>query len=221
MDTQLDATLRETSRGKLGARKVRKSGQLPGVIYGTDAQATHITVNPDALNTIFRKTQDRNTVVHLKLEGKSLPCLVRAVQRNPLSRAYVHVDFMRLEANQQIIVQVPVEAIGKAAGLALGGTLVTLSRTVPVRCNWDNIPHVITGEVSALEINQFLNISQMVAPPGATLVYDNDFHVFTVVGKRAEEELEAKPAEGEAAEGEAAEGAEGEKKEGEEDESDE
>lgn len=198
METQLDATLRETSRGKSGARKVRKGGNLPAVIYGRDATATSVTVNPDTLLTIFRKSQDRNTVVRIQLDGKAIPCLVGEVQRHPLSRQLVHVDFFRLEDGQEVTVEVPVEGVGKPKGAAFGGTLRTIVRTVPVKCAWDKIPSKITADVSGLGIHDFINASQLPLSEGVKLASDKDFHVFTVVGKKAEEE-EAKPAEGEAA----------------------
>lgn len=200
METQLDASLRETSRGKSAARKVRKGGNLPAVIYGRDANATSVTVNPDTLLTIFRKSQDRNTVVRLQLDGQTIPCLVGEVQRHPLSRKLVHVDFHRLEAGQEVTVEVPVEGVGKPKGAAFGGTLRTIARAVPVKCSWEHIPSKITADVSGLGIHDFINASQLPLGEGVKLASATDFHVFTVVGKKAEED-EAKPAEGEAAAG--------------------
>lgn len=203
METQLDATIRETSRGKSATRKIRKAGQLPAVVYGKDGKnAISVTVDPDLLSTIFRKSQDRNTVVELGLDGKKIPCLVGEVQRHPLSRALVHVDFFRLEPGQEVSVEVPIEGVGKPKGAALGGTLRTIVRTVPVKCAWEKIPAKVTHDVTEMDINDFVNISQLKAPKGVSFDFVKDFHVLTVMGKKVEEE--EKPAVAAAAEGEPA-----------------
>jgi len=204
METQLDATIRETSRGKSAARKLRKAGQLPAVIYGKEGKdALSVTVNPDTLNTIFRKSQNRNTVVEIHLDGKKIPCLVGEVQRHPLARTFVHVDFFKLNPGQVVTVEVPLEGVGKPKGAALGGTLRGIVRTVPIECPWEKIPTKVTHDVSNMDINDFVNISQLAAPAGCKFAFTKDFHVLTVVGKKAEEEekpaTEAAPAEGEAA----------------------
>lgn len=205
METQLDATIRETSRGKSGARKLRKAGQLPAVIYGKEGKnALAVTVNPDTLETIFRKSQNRNTVVEIHLDGKKIPCLVGEVQRHPLARSYVHVDFFKLDPGQEVTVEIPLEGVGKPKGAALGGTLRNIVRSVPVICAWEKIPTKITHDVSDMGINDFVNISQLTAPAGVKFSFSKDFHVLTVVGKKAEEEekpaAEAAPAEGAAKE---------------------
>ncbi len=210
MDTSLDATLRDPSQGKSAARKVRMAGKLPGVVYGRGSEGTPIAVDPNTLNTIFRKSQDRNTIVYLEIDGATVPCLVREAQRHPLSREILHVDFYKLEPGQEVVVKVPLETTGRPRGFIVGGRLRALRREVPVRCAWDKIPEKLTYDVSKMNIGDFVKISQLVTPAGVSLVFDTDYNVLTVYGKRtaagqalllAEDEAEAEAA-AEAAESE-------------------
>jgi large subunit ribosomal protein L25 len=215
MDTTLDATVRDASRGKSNARKVRRAGKLPAVIYGRDAQATSVEVDPHVLDTIFRKTQDRNTVVTVKLEDHVLPCLVRTVQRHPVTRQIVHVDFYKLEAGQEVTVKVPLDPQGRPAGTALGGRLRVLVREVPIRCSWEHIPAKLTIDVTPMEVGDFIRLSELPTPEGVALAYEHDANALTVYGKRTdslglpEEEAEAAAAAA-AAEAEAGAAEEGE-----------
>lgn len=185
MDTQLDATVRDASRGKSGARKVRQAGKLPAVLYGRNQDATPITVDPKELSAIFRTSQNRNTVVHLQIDDDSVPCLVREVQRHPLHRDLLHVDFYRLEDEQEVEVEVPLVTEGKPAGVAEGGRLRVIARKIEVRCKWTDIPEAIVIDVSPLEVNDFIRVSDLEAPGDAEVIYETDYNVITVYGKQA------------------------------------
>jgi len=181
------------------------------VIYGRDAQATSIEVDPNVLTTIFRKTQDRNTVVGVQLQGRTVPCLVRDVQRHPVTREILHVDFYKLDEGQEVVVKVPLDPLGRPAGAALGGRLRVLVREVPVRCAWDRIPASLPVDVSGLEVDDFIRLSELPTPEGVSLAAEHDANAVTVYGKRSLESLDlpefgeegaAEEGEGEAAEGE-------------------
>ncbi len=190
MDTQLSASVRDHSQGKGGARKARKSGGLPAVIYGPSHAPESVTVEPKALEEIFRHSQNRNTLVQLQLGGKSVPVLVREVQRHPVSRQILHVDFYRVDANHPVRVQVPVVATGKAKGLAGGGRVQIMRRALDVLVPYDQIPAAIEVDTTELDVADVIRVSAVVPPKGAKLLFDQDFPVVTVAGKvrdRAEE----------------------------------
>lgn len=185
MDTTIAATKRTADLGKGAARKSRKAGQIPGVVYGKDAVSTPILIDPARLDTIFRTTKNRNTVVRLEVDGKTVPCLVRDLQRHPLTRKMLHVDLYALEPGQQVNVMVPVTTSGKAAGAALGGRIAIVRRDLQVACAWESIPEVIDIDVSPLDIGDFVRVASLTPPSGCQFVYDMDFNVVSCLGKKS------------------------------------
>lgn len=209
MDTTLTATSRANARGKSDARKVRMAGMLPAVVYGGSLPSATIQVDPNALVEMFRKTGDRNTIVSLEHEGTTSPCIVREVQRHPLSREILHVDFYRLADGQPVTVEVPLVMVGKAKGLAMGGRVQLIRRALNVRAAYTNIPRQIEVDVTELDVGETMRISKVKMPEGVVAVFDQDYPVATVTGKikdRAEEgaTAAAAPAAGKGAAGKAA-----------------
>lgn len=180
----LGATLR-TGSGKGIARKIRAEGMLPAVVYRGGEPATPVSIDPEALELAFKKTQNRNTLVVLDLgEGQQRTCLVREAVRHPVSRRLEHVDFFEVLPDQQVEVVVPITPVGTSKGVKLGGKLRVIRRDMKVRCKPADIPASVDIDVSELSVNEFIRISQVAAPAGCELVYAADFNVMTVVGKR-------------------------------------
>ncbi|MFT6146486.1 MAG: large subunit ribosomal protein L25 [Myxococcota bacterium] len=184
MDTNMNATVRTNDVGKGAARKLRAAGRLPAVVYAQGAEATAIHIDPLTLTTIFRKTENRNTIIHLEIDGESVPCLVRDAQRHPLTREILHVDFYRLAAGQSVTVDVPLEPTGRPEGASLGGRLRVIRRTVPVRSDWSAIPATLPVDVSPMIIGDFITISQVATPDGVEILFESDFNVLSVYGKK-------------------------------------
>lgn len=185
MQTTLAAEARDSKTGKGVARKLRASGKLPAVVYAGGDHARAITVDPKALLEIFRKTQNRNTIITLEIDGEEIPTLVKDAQRHPLSRDLLHADFYALEPGQVVEVRVPLATRGRAAGMALGGRLRLIRREVRVRCAWEKIPSVIEHDITPMEVNDMVRASELELPEGVELVIKNDFNVMTIYGKRA------------------------------------
>jgi large subunit ribosomal protein L25 len=183
----LDAEVRP-NRGKGAAHKARDAGRVPAVVYRAGEAAQAVAVDAKALAGIFRKANDNNTLLDVKVGGTTRTCVVRDLQRHPRSRAVEHIDFLEVRAGEQVQVKVPVTAVGKAAGTKQGGTLRVLARELPLRCDAFAIPRTIEVDVSALEVDQFVKASQVKVPAGVSLVYRQDYNVVTVEGKKAEPE---------------------------------
>lgn len=195
----LDANLR-TATGKGAARKARAAGALPAVVYRAGDSATHITIDPEALELAFQKSGDRNTLVELDITGdRKRTCLVKHAQRHPVDRHLEHVDFYEVEADQQVTVPVRVNPIGTARGLKLGGKLQVIRRTLDVRAKPADIPASVDIDVTKMLVGDFVRVSAVKAPANTELVYANDFNVVAIVGKRLAVQLDD---EDEAAEGE-------------------
>lgn len=206
MDTTLSATKRPDLTGKGAARKLRRTGRIPAVVYGPDHdEALAVHVDPDALQAMFRHTGNRNTVVQLDMDGETIPVLVRAAQRHPVSRDILHVDFYRVSAERPVEVMVPVRGVGRAAGMALGGRLQLIRREVKVRCAYDRIPATLDVDITPMNIEDVVKASELNVPEGVEVVYERDFNVLTILGKRVElmaDEEEDEEVEGEETEGE-------------------
>lgn len=203
MDTTLEVTPRSGQR-KGFTRKIRAKGEVPAVVYGPKHAAEMVSVDPVRLTDLFKATGDRNTVVALKIGSKKpVQVMVREVQRHPVSRDILHVDFYAVPETP-IQVMVPVAPVGRPKGAVVGGRVRVVRRVLPVACKYDAIPKQIEVDVTPLDVGDSLSVSQIVAPPGATLVFDQDFKVIALDGKQRAEAEEAKPAEGDAAKAAAA-----------------
>lgn len=184
MTTNLKAELRTGQHGKGAARKLRKAGLVPAIVYGAGEEATSVAIEPKALTDLFAATQNRNTVVNLQVAGDSYPCLVREVQRNPLSRQMVHVDFYKVPEDASVSVMVPVKSVGRAFGMTLGGRLRLIRREIGIKCNYKNIPASIDFNIESMEIDDMVKASDLTMPEGCSLEVENDFNVLTLYGKR-------------------------------------
>jgi large subunit ribosomal protein L25 len=197
VENQISASARSERVGKENARKIRGRGKVPAVVYGHGSVATSIEVDPNPLVELFRKTNNRNTVVNLDLDGKSVPTLVREVQRHPLSRQILHVDFMAVVPHQPVVVQVPVRVVGKSKAVSVGGRVNLVRRSVKVASSYDRIPEFIDIDVTELDVGDVVRVSKVSPPAETSIVFDNDFQVLSIEGKlreRVETPAEGAPA---------------------------
>lgn len=179
----LNATSR-TDLGKGAARKIRAQGLLPAVIYRAGQPATSVSLDPNELETAFRRSGNRNTLVTLGVDDKSYTCLVKVTQRDPVTAVLLHVDFYEVDDNEEVTVRVPVNPTGRAAGVTAGGKLRLIRRDLDVRCKPGKIPATVDVDVTPLNVGDFIRVSAVPAPDGAEIVAPNDFNILTVVGKR-------------------------------------
>jgi large subunit ribosomal protein L25 len=202
MNTEsLNATIREEF-GKGAARKIRSAGLLPAVVYRGGNDATSITVNVVDLEAIFRRTMNRNTLIKIEMGSDDRICLVKEVVRHPVSQQIRHVDFYEVDPAQDVEVIIKVVPTGTAKGTKMGGRLQLLRRELKMICAPGDIPDLVEIDVSELDVNDIMRVSQVPAPKGCKVVYHHDFNMVTVLGKRgavdeeAEEGEEAPAAEG-------------------------
>lgn len=196
MDLTLEATPRSSTR-KGAARKDRAAGNVPAVLYGPTHATVPVSVDPVRLQEIFKETNDRNTVLQVKVGGAApVSCMVREVQRHPVSRQILHVDLYAVPEHA-VTVTVPLEPVGRPKGALVGGRLRTIRRSLTVSCRYDLIPKTLQIDVSPLDVGDVVRVSQVKTPEGVEVVYDSDFPVLSCIGKAAKEGAEeAKPAAG-------------------------
>jgi large subunit ribosomal protein L25 len=180
-------TLNATPRGEFGkgaARKLRSAGRLPVVVYSGGQPAQHLSVDPGELEAIFRRSQNRNTLLSVATDDGATVCLVKAVQRHPLNQTIEHLDLYAVDPDATVDVLVPVRSTGTAEGVKMGGRLRPLARDIKVRCKPGDIPKAVVYDVSKLGVGRFVKASEAIPQDGVQLLFKDDFNAFTVVGKR-------------------------------------
>ncbi len=184
----LNATVR-AGTGKGIARKVRASGRTPGVVYSSSSGAiAAVDFDVADLAAAFRKTNDPNTLFDVTVGAETHLCLVREIQRHPVTRDVLHLDLYSVSADQLVVANVTVNPVGRAAGTRSGGTMRLLARTLTMSVPAGSIPKTVDVDVTPLDVGQFLKASQVPAPAGAKFLFKQDFNVVAVEGKRAKEE---------------------------------
>ena len=173
--------------GKSVARKIRRGGNnIPASIYSNGEPASLIIIDSLELEKAFERTGNPNTILDIQAGEYTASCLVKEVQRHPVSGAIRHVDFYKISNDVEVTVEVPVKMIGRAVGTTLGGKLRLIRRTLPVRCLPANIPATVDVDVTSLDIGQFLKVDSITNPEGATIVFDDStvYNVVTVIKRR-------------------------------------
>ena len=193
-------TKRETT-GKGAARAFRRQGLVPAVIYGLNEAPVAITIPAKTVARILASETGMNSLVHLQREGTDIKrhVIIKDVQRDPVTRRLMHVDFMRVDPNHKVKVHVPIVLKGTPAGVKEGGILEFVHRQIEVECLPAFIPSHISVAVEHLAVGDTLRLDQIQLDSHLTVL--GDIHnVICVIQGKTEEEVAA---EGEAAETEA------------------
>jgi large subunit ribosomal protein L25 len=207
-DFRLEAEQR-TEFGKGSARRTRRSGRIPAVLYGHGQDVVHLSLPAREFAAALRNGGS-NALLTVVLDGKEQMALTKAVQRDPLTRTHEHVDLVIVRRGEKVTVDVPVHVVGQAAP----ETLVNVElNTVSIQVAATSIPESIEVDVTGRETGQGVTAGELSLPPGATLVTDPEALVVHVGAAPTAEALEAELAEAEAEAGiereESAEAAEG------------
>jgi large subunit ribosomal protein L25 len=204
MDAILEARARD-SFGKNEARRTRREGLVPAVLYGTSGgpnrEATAIAVNPKALLKILHSESGANTLISLKLEGAGdARVLVREYQLDPVTHQLLHADFYRVAMDRVIRVMIPVEVRGEPAGVKQqGGILEFVRREIEIECLPGDIPEHVEVDVSDLMLHQGVRVRDLAAQPKWKPVSEPDMMLVHVIMPKAEEVVAAPAAEAGAA----------------------
>ncbi|HZA76586.1 MAG TPA: 50S ribosomal protein L25 [Acidimicrobiales bacterium] len=207
----------ETGRptGSPASRRLRASGKVPAVIYGRGAEPAVISVDWRELRGALTTDKGLNALLTLKVGNKRTKAIVKELQRHPVRRDVLHVDFLAVDVDKPITTDVPLLIEGEPEKvLREQGVVEQILNMLIVSAKPDDIPGHIAVDVSDLEIGQHITVGDVELPEGVTTEIDPEETIVTakltsLALAEEEEEEEAEEAEGEeAAEGEAAAGAE-------------
>jgi len=192
-----------TASGKGAARQLRRSGQLPAVVYGRRDEAESLALDTHELSRLLSRIHAATTVIDLEVDGgKPRPVLIREIQRHPYRPQLLHVDFFEIRADVKIRVSVPLRLLETPAGVEVGGILQHLRHEIEVECLPNEIPAEFTIDVSELEIGDSLHVSD-VDTGGVEVLDDETVTICTVVPPAVEEVEEEEEEVEELEEGEA------------------
>ncbi|MDR0378159.1 MAG: 50S ribosomal protein L25 [Spirochaetaceae bacterium] len=199
------AARKRANTGSGDARRVRRTGRIPAVIYGHTGAA--VTIDIDALEfTNSIKGISESTIVKVNVDGEGHDAFVKATQRNILSGQILHVDFYEVESGTVLRARVSIQVEGNPVGVREGGILETPLHDIEVECLPGDLPERIIVDVSGLGVNQTIHVRDIVLAEGVKLISAGDQVVALV--KFAKEESasteEGAPQEGAAASKEAA-----------------
>ncbi|NUU20871.1 MAG: 50S ribosomal protein L25/general stress protein Ctc [Streptomycetaceae bacterium] len=181
--------------GKGAARRARREGKVPAVLYGHGTAPVHLSLPGHDLMLALKSP---NVLLALDVNGKKELALPKDVQRHPIKRHLEHVDLLLVKRGEKVTVDVPVHATGTVAP---GGLLETVLVALPIEAEATHLPESIEVSVEGLEAGQSVHAQDITLPAGATLAVDGDTVVLHVMVPAA---AEAEAGEEEAAEGEAA-----------------
>jgi len=189
----IEATPRE-ERGKNAARRIRRAGQIPAVLYGGPGDALAVAVNAKQVAGILRSESGHNTIFTVKLPGGEHKAILKDWQVDPVKGALLHVDMLRVAMDVRMRVKVPVHTFGEPQGVKLqGGIFEMVTREVEIECLPTEIPDEFKVDVTELMIGKQLRAGDLpLDPQKMKLVTDPQRVIAHVVALRAEEE---KPAE--------------------------
>ncbi|WP_043535893.1 50S ribosomal protein L25/general stress protein Ctc [Actinomyces polynesiensis] len=197
----LSATVR-TEFGKGAARRARRAGLVPVVVYGHEGEPVHLDLPAHELFLIVRS--NKNAVVTLKTADAEQLALVKDIQRHPVSRAILHVDLLAIKAGEKVQVTVPLVVVGEPTP----GTVHNVEEfEIPVKAPVTAIPEGIEVDITGLEIGAVIRVSDLPVPEGVEIELDPEQDILSIqeVQEEPEEPAETtEPAEGEAPAGDEA-----------------
>jgi large subunit ribosomal protein L25 len=193
-------------KGKQQAKRLRTGGSVPGVVYGHGESAIPVSVDSKALSTILDKSLGDNIIFNVKMEGeKDAKAVLKELQKDPLTKEVIHVDFQHIHPGEPLTVQVPVILTGSSPGVKQGGILEHVLRKVEVRCLPSQMPDHFVVDISNLNLGDSLHVSDIYSKD-AKILEDKSTPIVSILVPRAKVEVEKPEEELVAAEEGAAEG---------------
>jgi large subunit ribosomal protein L25 len=186
--------------GKGAARAARRTGRIPGVIYGAKQAPVMITLDPQEMSREIRGGGFFTTLFDVQVNGGSERVLARDLQLHPVSERPLHVDFLRVSGTTVVEVEVPCHFKNEeeSPGIKRGGVLNIVRHTLELSCRADAIPNEIVIDLTGLDIGDSVHISQIDLPEGVKpTITDRDFTVASIAAPSVVKDEAAEEAEGE------------------------
>ena len=187
LDTVVAAEPR-SSRGKNEARRTRKSGLIPAIVYGAFKDPQAVSVSPKDILRIIRGKSGHNAIFDVDIRGvEKTPVIVADEQYEPIKGTLMHIDLKRIDLARKLRVAVPIHITGDAKGIKQqGGVLDVVTRSVEIECVPDDIPNQFDVDVTELLIGSSIRVSDLVVKEGVRILTAGEAVVAHVVGIKEE-----------------------------------
>ena len=184
---------------------MRAAGRVPAIIYGQQAKPQNIELSAKEFGDLIHRSASENLLVDLSVENDARArrlALVQEIQHHPLEGDVLHVDFHEVTENEKVVIMVPLETSGEAAGVKnSGGVLEHVVFKIKVRALPKDLPEQLIVDVTSLELGKSIHLGDIQPPTGVEILGDKHISVISVAMPRTEEEEVTTTAEGEAAAG--------------------
>jgi large subunit ribosomal protein L25 len=175
-------------------RRIRREGKVPAIVYGGQADARMISVDNHELELILRGAYRTNAIFDIEVEGSKEQTIIRDMQRNPVTSRLTHIDFQRIDLNEEIEVEVVLHVTGGVPlGVREGGVLEHIQRAVTVRCTPLNMPRNLEVDLTNLAMGQSLHVSDLALSEGVQVMDDPETALFTVLAPKTADDATAEP----------------------------
>ncbi|MDQ6955211.1 MAG: 50S ribosomal protein L25/general stress protein Ctc [Mariprofundaceae bacterium] len=189
-DLTVEAKLRETT-GKGDARRMRRAGFLPGIIYGGGKPDLPITINANSIGKLLNEETFYTSMLEVNVSGKrgTSTVLLKDVQWDPIMDTALHLDFMRVSSTDSVTVEVPVVAVNfeKCPGNIAGGLLDIVRHVLEVSCLANAIPDAIEIDCADFNVGDTIHIEDFTLPEGAEVHHDVNFTVLNIAAPKTSE----------------------------------
>jgi len=189
-DFIVEAELREET-GRGATRRLRRTGKMPGIIYGGGKPDLAITMDYNTVSKLLNQEVFHTSMFEVKVKGSrgKNTVLLKDAQYDPLMDTATHLDFMRVSAADSITMEVPIVAINSETcpGVAQGGMVALIRHALEVTCRADSIPEHIEVDCSGLDIGDSVHIEDVALPEGAEVLHDVNFTVLNIAAPKAAE----------------------------------
>lgn len=186
---ELNATIR-TKTGDGPARALRREGMIPAVIYGPNVGNKLLAVNMKELEQTLKTGQSGQLLYSLNIQnGDTIKqiAMIKELQKNPLTRDILHVDFYEISMDRKIRVKIPVVTKGKSVGVEKGGMLQIIRHELEVLCFPNKIPEVFEIDVSQMDFGDAVHVEDIPVDEEIEIIADTNFTVVTVTVPHMEE----------------------------------
>jgi len=171
--------------GTKASKRYRKEGFVPVEIYGRGEENIHGLVRKSDLLKILHKTHGESLVINGKINGKTLPIIIKEIHTHPITEEILHLDFQMIHAGEEIEIEVPVVIVGEAPGVKAGEVLQVLKKTLTVKTLPGNIPPHIEIDVSKLNVGQAIQVKD-IQTKDFKILDDPETVIVVIVGSKEE-----------------------------------
>ncbi len=176
MQIEFKATKRDV-QGTGASRRLRRAGQLPGIVYGADQEAIPVTMDHNELYHLMRKEAFHASVLTMNLDGTAISVILRDAQWHPFKQLVLHIDFQRVSSSEKLHMSVPLHFINGEAcpAVKLAAQMIShVINEVEVSCLPQDLPEFIEVDLAALQPDHSIHLSEVKLPAGVEVIHHGE-----------------------------------------------